>query len=197
MFPHPNLCPNCRRQISTTLTNECSACMEGDIQDINITSDNISIDDANYVLPNEYNDIVKELLLKNKRVLSMVHFNCRSIKRNIDNFHSVLASISCPFSCIALSETWLANNEEIQIPDYSFIGNGRQNKRGGGVGCLIKKDMKYKIRKDLEVFNQCIETIFIEIYSKIKNIILAIVYRPPGQNLSDFFLAPWKTLFVQ
>ena len=189
MFSRPNLCNTCRRQISTAFTHECSTCMELDIQDINGTCYNTFIDDANYVLPNEYNDVVKDLVLKNKKVLSMVHFNCRSIKRNLDNFHSVLASISCPFSCIALSETWLANAEEIQIPGYRFIGNGRQNKRGGGVGCLIKKDMKYKTRKDLDVFNQCIETVFIEIYSKTKNIILAIVYRPPGQNVSDFFTA--------
>ena len=81
----------------------------------------------------------------------MVHFICRSITRKLDNFHSVLASISCPFSCIAVSETWLAKAEGIQIPDYRFIGNGRPNMRGGGVGCLIKKDMKYKTRKNLNV----------------------------------------------
>ena len=35
-----------------------------------------------------------------------------------------------------MSETWLTNDENINIPDYNFIGNGRSNKRGGGVGCL-------------------------------------------------------------
>ena len=120
-----------------------STCIELDIQDINYTSDNTSIDNADYVLPNKYNDVVKVFfLLKNQRVLSMVHYNCRIIRRNLDTFYSVLSSISCSFSCIALSETWLACDEEIKIPDYRFIGNGRQNKRGGGVGCLLKKGYK-------------------------------------------------------
>ena len=88
-----------------------------------------------------------------------------------------------------MSETWLTNDENINIPDYNFIGNGRSNKRGGGVGCLIRKDLRYKRRKELETFNQFIETICIEIYSKSNNVIIAIVYRPPGQSVNDFFSA--------
>ena len=94
----------------------------------------------------------------------MIQFNCRSIKKNMDNFCSVLASISCPFSCIALSETWLFENETIHIPDYNFIGNGRTNKRGGGVGCLIRNDIRYKRRKNLLRYIQNLIILFLPLY---------------------------------
>ena len=185
MFPDFKLCSICRRQVSNVSNSNCDACNLENDNDDNIPHDDV-INDVNYILPKDYNNLMNNICQENNKYLSMVHFNCRSIKRNLDNFRSVLASISCPFSCIALSETWLTSSESIHIPGYTFIGNGRVSKRGGGVGCLIRNDVRYKQRKDLEVFNQCIETVFIELYSKLHNIIIAIVYRPPGQNINDF-----------
>ena len=186
MFPDFKLCSICRRQVFNVSNSNCDACNLENDNDDNIPHDDV-INDVNYILPKDYNILMNNICQENNNYLSMVHFNCRSIKRNLDNFRSVLASISCPFSCIALSETWLTSSESIHIPGYTFIGNGRVSKRGGGVGCLIRNDVRYKQRKDLEVFNQCIETVFIELYSKLHNIIIAIVYRPPGQNINVFF----------
>ena len=180
------LCSVCRRQVSNSHDKECDACILEDHEDESSPHFNAYMDDVKYILPNDYNDMIDNVCKENNNILSVVHFNCRSIKKNFDNFCSVIASISCPFSCIAMSETWLSDSESIQVPGYNFFGKGRANKRGGGVGCLVKDGIKCRQRTDLDIFNPHIETVFIEIYSKVDNIVLAIVYRPPGQNVNEF-----------
>lgn len=42
-----------------------------------------------------------------------------------------------------------------------FLLNVRQGKKGGGVGLLLNDKLKYKQRKDLDVNNECFESMFI------------------------------------
>ena len=80
------------------------------------------------------------------------------------------------------------NCENFELIDYNYIGLNRINKKGGGVGMYISKQIQYKIRKDLnENIDDSIETIFLEINQTIgKNIIIGVIYRPPNNKIELF-----------
>ena len=125
-----------------------------------------------------------------KSCLSFIHFNIRSIKKNADKLQLCLQSLNTEFSVIGLTETWLSDNDSLlgihNIPGYTYIGNGRTGRSGGGVGVFIKDNLKYCIRKDMKLFNENVETIFLEIVSKRDKIVIGIIYRPPGRPVRDF-----------
>ena len=85
---------------------------------------------------------------------------------------------------IAVSETWLKNDEYVYLNSYHCVGKGRAEKRGGGVGFYIGTGWKFRRRSDLDIFN---DFIFIQIYCEYSNKIRAIFYRPPAQSI-PFFL---------
>ena len=120
-------------------------------------------------------------------LITCVHFNCRSLKSNYDNLISCINSLDLGQSIIGVSETWLQDGENIvcPMPHYHFVGRGRTDKRGGGVGFFLHETLKFKRRHDLKVFNECIETIFIEISSP-HNMIVGTVYRPPSKSVQSF-----------
>ena len=59
-----------------------------------------------------------------------------------------------------------------------------------GVGIYLKSGIPFQLRSDLVIGNESCEFIFIEIEKEIfqqsKNIIIAVIYRPPGTDLKAF-----------
>ena len=56
--------------------------------------------------------------------LSFIHFNCRSLKSNFVNLHSYLQTLKQKFDIIAISETWLNDNDNITdfcIENYEIV----------------------------------------------------------------------------
>ena len=62
---------------------------------------------------------------------------------NFDEFYVTLQQNS--FSTIALSETWLRDNEHLlkhlRTPGDNFVCNSRQQTRGAGVGAISKESL--------------------------------------------------------
>ena len=89
---------------------------------------------------------------------------------------------------VILSETWVTPSSltRINVPGYDFIGKQRTNKKGGGVGILINKNLKYKVRLDLEITDSILENCSIELKTSVKNIIIGSMYRPPNTNQREF-----------
>ena len=67
---------------------------ENEIPDCKI----VSSDD----FPGSYSDFFHESF-------SLLHLNIRSCRQNFEQFHLFLISLTCKFSIIALTETWLTN----------------------------------------------------------------------------------------
>ena len=46
-----------------------------------------------------------------------------------------------------LIETWLKPGEDkfINIQGYNFVGQARSNRKGGGVGLLLRDDLNYRV----------------------------------------------------
>ena len=120
---------------------------------------------------------------------SLLHSNLRSMPQNFSSFSDYIHCLQHKWSLIGITETWLTkNNSDLyNLPGYSFLEKHREDKGGGGVGLFIPDNMNFVHRKDLSVFNDTIESLFIEVKLKdSKSIIVGVVYRPPGGKLSDF-----------
>ena len=91
------------------------------------------------------------------------------------------------FSVIGVTETWLRESDPLyNIHNYKFVANGRQTKRGGGVGLYIRNDLQYTSRTDLDINEPYIEYLFVELQNFSRNIIIGVLYRPPNQPVQPF-----------
>ena len=123
--------------------------------------------------------------------LSIIHFNCRSIKANFDNMYKYLESLQIKFDVIAVSETWLTEHDDINdfiLPDYEILSINRTNKRGGGVMLYISNNIEYEKLNDLSfVVDDMFEVLSVELKIKnAKNIVVSCLYRSPGSCLEEF-----------
>ena len=123
---------------------------------------------------------------------SVLHFNIRSMPKNLNNFEQYLQCHSHNFKIIGFSETWLSeiNSQNYTLSGYNIENNFRINKSGGGVSVCVRHDIEYRLRNDLSLLNSNLESIFIEIpkseFNSIKTIIVGILYRPPNTAIEEF-----------
>ena len=119
----------------------------------------------------------------------LIHINARSINNNFGKIDLLVNSLSTyKFPIIGITETWLHSRSPplFNINGYSLIRTDRKNGRGGGVAFYLNDKLKFKIRNDISIRDT--ETLFIEILNKQnKNIIIGLIYRPPGNPLDPFF----------
>ena len=102
-----------------------------------------------------------------------------------------LNSLTHKFSLIALTETWLNDDESdnFEIPGYKSTKLSRKNKKGGGICIFTRDNIVTKLRKDLvpEDNTSDTECLFIEIINeKSKNIIIGTIYRLPNNRFNEF-----------
>ena len=123
--------------------------------------------------------------------LSFIHFNCRSLKANFVNLHSYLQTLKKTFDVIALSETWLNNNDNINdffIDNYEIIYTNRSNKRGGGVLIYVSKCIEFELMNSMSIdVDDMLEVVTIKLKNKKeKDILFSCMYRSPGGCLDNF-----------
>ena len=122
----------------------------------------------------------------------MIHTNIRSVAKNMNKFDSYLNNLKNEFPIIALSETWLTENncDRYGIDGYNAKHNFRPNGGGGGVSIYIKDFIHYTTRDELCFQNKTLDTLFIEInkdqFNKKQNIIIGVIYRPPDTDMKEF-----------
>ena len=128
------------------------------------------------------------------------------IKGNFENLKALLEKCEFVFNVICVSETWCSNTELQNNSNVSLKGlilfltkevkKKRKKNRGGGVLILIKKNLSYKIRKDLSESDEHKEILFLGVSCKnSSNILLSCCYKPPkGDNdiLSMFLKQVFK-----
>ena len=130
--------------------------------------DYIDLEDCKNLNPNNYNLVVME-------------HNIRSLLSNQCDLKNLKNS---KVDIILLCETHLAKQTAgfVNIPDYTHVVNYRSRHKGGGTSILIRKDIPFKRRHDLEVFiEKEIESTYIEITAKNgKQFIVGSLYRSPN-----------------
>ena len=77
----------------------------------------------------------------------------------------------------------------VDLPSYHFISNHRKHNTGGGTGLYLQDHYEYKLLSDCTISDpDTLESVFVEINNPSgKNIIIGTVYRPPNQNVPEFF----------
>ena len=86
-----------------------------------------------------------------------------------------------------LCETWLndTNVHRVDIPGYQVVYKNRENRKGGGVCILLKKNLKYR-EYDNKVCPTTFEIVTIELKTNKKNLIISAAYRPPSSTPTQF-----------
>ena len=119
--------------------------------------------------------------------LSIIHFNCRSIKSNFVKLQDYLANIEYMFDIITLSETWLDSNDSFE--DYKLIGyqiyHMDRTSKGGGVAIYVTDKLAGKVLPQMStVIDNVLEylTVKLNINNK-ENIIISSWYRKPGSSI--------------
>ena len=143
--------------------------------------------DSKYLHVNEINTFLYDLTQHEN--LSLLHLNIRSLRSNLDDFHTLLEESKHSFIVMYLTETWLNDHEfktnsNYHLPNYEGIHYERKtNKRGGGVLMYVRNYLTYKIRNDLCISDGDREILTIELLTKsMKNIIVSCCYKPPDGN---------------
>ena len=137
---------------------------------------------------------VKAINSEWNKAFSILHLNCRSIKKNFAKLIILLKSLETDIDILAISETWLCENEHklFDIPGYTCTFISRSEKGGGGVGLYVKNKHTFKllgsISKCSKIYpTNTVDSIFIQIDNgKQKNAVIGCVYNPPGNNANIF-----------
>ena len=103
-------------------------------------------DTCDYLTPDEFQELDKD------DSLSILQLNVRGISNKKDGLANLLNS--CNIDVTIVNETWLKENDRFQIQNYKFVGKARPNKKGGGVGFLLRSDLKFRTRDDLYIKNK-------------------------------------------
>ena len=115
--------------------------------------------------------------------IQIVHININGLRgRKTELIHYLN---ECNPQFVTLNETRLREYTKIRIPNYHLIRKDRKERAGGGVGILIRKDIKYN-EIDTSEFNE--EFLAISFESQGKKIALATIYNPPyiSPNIENF-----------
>ena len=132
--------------------------------------DYIEVDKCINLNPRNYNFVVMQL-------------NIRSLLSNQLELKQLLNDLMLKNSAVdalLFSETFIMSKTEklINMKGYTIHTSNRVNSRGGGTAILIKKEIKHKRRKDLEIMNEReAESTFIEMVAKNgKKFVLGSLY---------------------
>ena len=107
------------------------------------------------------NDKTSKLLSNQntKTSFTALSLNVQSLN-NIYNFlklESLLHSINVQPSILAITETWLKENQtgpHTNLCNYTFVSNSRSQSRGGGIGLYINCSLNFSMRSDLTIMHE-------------------------------------------
>ena len=128
---------------------------------------------------------LSELNNETRNKLKVLQLNIRGIRNKYYDLTELLKKLEEP-DIVILCETWLkASDPTTKILNYNFLGDHRINRKGGGVGVLVKNTFKAR-KLDLSLEGGCAESVFIEIKGNQHNVVVGSIYRPPNTSVNDF-----------
>ena len=170
----------CNQCLANTLPFNRVPCINSDTDETNNTSErflntDLKLTDDDFVIRCNYYDTDGFSPLRNDG-LNLFHLNSRSLNKNFNIISDYLSILTHNFSVIGFSETWFGNQLSplINLDNYTLFENHRKEKRGGGVCIFVRNDYSIVSRDDLSIFNDSIESLFVEIsnhYTRGKNIV--------------------------
>ena len=147
----------------------------------------ISSLESTYLSPSE---IDKNLQNFSKKSFSVLHLNIRNMTKYFEAFQDFYKSSNTKFSIICVIETWandsnINQNSLFQLEGYIPAHQIRKSRKGRGIVIFLRDLLLYKLRNDLSINCEDIESLFIEILnSQTRNIIFNLIYRPLDGDLN-------------
>ena len=115
---------------------------------------------------------------------SILHLNIKKKKHR--KFQIIFKLVIC-FSETWLDDLTLGGNASYGMPNCTRKHQVQGDRKGGGVSIYIHSSLNFKIRPDLSITNNDIESVSAEIVSdKIRNTIVNVSYRPPNGQIDSF-----------
>ena len=112
------------------------------------------------------------LCSKNKsNHLFIIHFNVRSLQKNIDKLSHYLTDLNRKPDVLAVSETKLKENmihSNIELNRYQFIHRDSRT-FAGRVGIYVKSSISYDMKPNISIELPSVESLWIEIEINKKN----------------------------
>ena len=128
---------------------------------------------------------------KNEHDLLIIQWNTRGLRSKYETITEFLNNkLEQKADVILINATWLNNKSPPlpPLPGYKFVGKPRTDRKGGGVGFLIRDDVVFRRKENLEIESKTFENIVIEIKYKT-NLLLCSGYRPTNTDLPEFLAA--------
>ena len=132
--------------------------------------------------------------------LFIMHFNARSLSKNIEEIQSLIAIIKDSPDIICISETKLHDDKIdwqsnlVKLPGYALVYNNSTT-QAGGVGIYVSEKLKFCVKHELNLNVSNCESLFIELNLNNeankqnggnKNILVGCAYRHPKVQTEAF-----------
>lgn len=133
---------------------------------------------------------INQIHFKKANSLKILYLNACSISNKIEDLQFILKSVKSTCHVIAISESWIQDNNTITLQNYSTLVCNRFNKRGGGV-CLLIHD-SIKNFECIENFNDNrMNMLSAKLFFEKQEIFLSVFYNPPNMSaeISEKFLS--------
>ena len=87
------------------------------------------------------------------------------MNKNLGAFENYIESLHHKFNVFGFTDTWLKDSDcgLFSIPGYDMTKKHRSDRPGGVVAVFVNDDLKYSVRDDIDIFNSCMESLFIEV----------------------------------
>ena len=142
-----------------------------------------------FYAPDEFKTALKSFNLTSQ--LFCMHLNISCISYHHLELYNLLSNLKIKPNRIGISETKLQRRKQpitnISLLNYVYEHTSTESGKGGTL-LYIGKNIKYKLRNDLNLYERkMVESTFIEILNKKKkNMITECVYKHPRHEVSDF-----------
>lgn len=128
----------------------------------------------------------------NRAKLNIVHLNVHSVQDKMNDLLLLLHTLkqsNHEIDILLLCETFITdyNLNKCSIEGYELVEEHRKNISRGGVAIYVNEKIRFKERKDLNLFKEGqFESCFVEVLTGNKNLIVGEIYRVPSTKEVDF-----------
>ena len=133
--------------------------------------------------------------------LSIIHFNTRSLNKNLNKIEELLNLLRIKPGVIAISESKLndTNLQHVLLTDYTILHTNSLS-CAGGAALNKSNNLQFSKMEHLSSANSHSEYLFVEVKtdssSKKKDLVIGTIYRHPVANIQDFQDEFCRTIFT-
>ena len=160
MVPEPSFASMC---FNLFLSND-SVKDSNQNADVNFHND-ISSLETSYLSPSELD---KNFQNFSKEYFSVLRLNMRSMNKKFEAYQDFCKFLNTKFSLICLRKTWVNDsninqNPLLQLEGYNSVHKIKKSLKGRGTVVFMQDSLLYKLRNDLSIFFEDIESSSTEI----------------------------------